>query len=129
MLLGRTISMATAPTVLPARGEIWLINFDPATGAEIRKLRPAIVISLDSIGRLPLRLVVPITDWKDRYSGFPWFTRLPAHPRNGLSKDSGADSFQVKSVSLFRFDRRLGSVTKSQIDEISTAIALCVGAP
>jgi mRNA interferase MazF len=52
--------MATAP--IPSRGEVWLVNFDPAVGGEIRKLRPALIISLDTIGRLPLRLVVPITD-------------------------------------------------------------------
>ena len=44
--------MATAP--LPRRGEIWLVDFDPAVGAEIQKVRPAVVISLDAIGRLPL---------------------------------------------------------------------------
>ena len=63
--------MAKAP--IPSRGEIWLIDFDPAVGAEIRKLRPAVVMSVDAIGRLPLRLVVPITDWKDSYSQYPWF--------------------------------------------------------
>jgi mRNA-degrading endonuclease toxin of MazEF toxin-antitoxin module len=47
--------MATAPA--PSRGEIWLVDFDPAVGAEIRKLRPALVISVDTIGRLPLRMV------------------------------------------------------------------------
>ena len=45
--------MSTAPT--PSRGEVWLVDFDPAVGAEIQKVRPALVISLDSIGRLPLR--------------------------------------------------------------------------
>jgi mRNA interferase MazF len=54
--------MSTAPT--PSRGEVWLADFDPAVGAEIQKVRPALVISLDSIGRLPLRMVVPLTDWK-----------------------------------------------------------------
>ena len=58
--------MPTAPT--PARGDIWLIDFDPAVGAEIRKLRSALVISVNAIGRLPLRLVVPITDWKSQYA-------------------------------------------------------------
>ena len=41
--------MATVPA--PKRGEIWLVNFDPAVGGEIRKLRPAVVISLDTIGQ------------------------------------------------------------------------------
>src|SRR5881275_3064084 len=102
--------MATAPTPFPRRGEIWLVDFDPSVGAEIRKVRPALVVSLDSIGRLPLRLVVPITDWKPQYRSFPWFVEIPADSDNGLSKDSGADAFQTKSVSLARFVRQLGTV-------------------
>jgi mRNA-degrading endonuclease toxin of MazEF toxin-antitoxin module len=46
-----------------------------------------------------------------------------------LAKDSGADAFQVKSVSENRFVRRIGTVTDDQMDEIAGAIALCVGAP
>ena len=41
-----------------------MIDFDLAVRAEIQKVRPAVVISMDTIGRLPLRMVVPITDWK-----------------------------------------------------------------
>ncbi len=48
-----------------------MVDFDPAVGAEIRKLRPAVVISVDAVGRLPLRLVVPVTDWKPSYAGYP----------------------------------------------------------
>jgi mRNA-degrading endonuclease toxin of MazEF toxin-antitoxin module len=44
-------------------------------------------------------------------------------------KDSGADTFQVKSVSENRFLRRIGTVTSSQLDDIASAVALCVGAP
>jgi len=119
--------MATAPT--PKRGEVWLIDFDPAVGAEIRKCRPAVVISMDAIGRLPLRIVVPITDWKPQYAFFPWFVELPADSTNGLLKDSGADCFQAKSVSETRFVRRLGELTTAQLDQIASTIALCVGAP
>jgi mRNA interferase MazF len=120
--------MATLPTPVINRGEIWLVNFDPAAGAEIQKLRPALVVSLDSIGRLPLRIVVPITDWKPAYANYPWFVHLPANARNGLSKDSGADAFQTKSASTARFARRLGTVAETQTDAIASAIALCVGA-
>jgi mRNA interferase MazF len=119
--------MATAPA--PKRGEIWLVDFDPSVGAEIRKPRPAVVVNLDSVGRLPLRIVVPITDWKPGYANFPWFIELTVSPTNGLSKDSGADCFQTKSVSEQRFVRLLGEVTPAQLDEIATAIAMCVGAP
>jgi mRNA interferase MazF len=119
--------MATAP--MPKRGEIWMVDFDPSVGAEIRKLRPAVVVSLDSVGRLPLRVVVPITDWKPQYVSFPWFVSLPASSSNGLRKDPGADTFQVKSVSENRFVRLLGKATSGQMDDIAAAIAICVGAP
>ena len=84
--------MATAPA--PKRGEVWLVDFDPALGAEIRKVRPAVVISPDAIGRLPLRLIVPVTDWQARYGAFPWFVYLPASTGNGLSKESGRMRFK-----------------------------------
>ncbi len=119
--------MSTVPT--PNRGEIWLVDFDPSVGAEIQKVRPALVISVDSIGRLPLRLVVPLTDWKPQYANFPWFVWLPADLQNGLSKDSGADAFQTKSVSLTRFVCSMGVVTLAQLDAVASAVALCVGAP
>jgi mRNA interferase MazF len=119
--------MAKVPA--PRRGEVRLVDFDPAIGAEIQKIRPAVVISMDTVGRLPLRMVVPITDWKPLYAGFPWFVELPTSLANGLAKDSGADTFQTKSVSESRFVRFLGTISGSQLDEIATAIALCVGAP
>lgn len=119
--------MAKVP--VPRRGEIWLVDFDPAVGAEIQKVRPALIINVDHIGRLPLRMVVPITDWKPQYANFPWFVELPASAGNGLTKDSGADAFQTKSASIDRLVRLLGVVSSAQLDEIAAAIALCVGAP
>ena len=93
--------MAKAP--VPKRGDIWLVDFDPAVGAEVRKARPAVVMSVDAIGRLPLRIVVPVTDWKPAYAAYPWFVELQPTPTNRLAKHSGADAFQVKSVSQDRF--------------------------
>jgi len=50
------------------QGEIWLINLDPTIGAEIKKTRPTIIVNDDSLGKLPLKIIVPLTDWKQRYS-------------------------------------------------------------
>jgi mRNA interferase MazF len=125
--MGRRTCVAMGP--VPKRGEIWLVRFDPSTGAEIRKVCPAVVVNLDAIGRLPLRIVVPVTDWKGEFANLSWFVSLPATAGNGLSKDSGADAFQVKSVSETRFVRQLDNVTDAQMDEIAAAIAVCVGAP
>lgn len=111
----------------PSRGEVWHVGFDPSIGSEIEKTRPAVVLNIDSVGKLPLRIVVPITEWKPHYAGYPWIIHLPASVENGLSKDSGADAFQVKSVSESRFKERLGSLAKDDVSEIAAAIALCVG--
>src|SRR5690606_6557581 len=61
----------------PQQGEIWVVNFDPTRGAEIKKPRPARVVSADDIGVLPLRIVVPITQWDASRSNLPWFVPLP----------------------------------------------------
>ena len=113
----------------PTRGDIWLVDFDPPVGAEMAKVRPAVVINRDSVGRLPLRMVVPVTDWKPLYLTFAWFVHLKPDLSNGLAKDSGADTFQVKSVSLRRFIRRLGQVSDGQLNEIAMAVKINVGAP
>ncbi len=114
---------------MPHRGEIWNVRFEPAVGAEIQKVRPALVVSMDSVGRLPLKIVVPITDWKPAFRNLVWFVHLSPTPDNGLSKDSGADAFQVKSVSESRFVQKLGEVTAGQLDDVAAAVAACVGAP
>lgn len=105
------------------------MDFDPPQGAEIGKTRPAVVMSEDAIGRLPLRIVVPITEWDSRYAVYPWFVCVAPSPGNGLIKESGADAFQVKSISERRFVRRRGTLTAAQLDDIAAAIAICVGVP
>lgn len=122
------MSAASAQADLPVRGDIWLVRFNPQVGAEIEKVRPAVVVSIDAVGRLPLRIVVPVTAWSNDYAQTPWMIHLKPTGANGLSKESAADAFQVKSVSLRRFDRRLGRVTAEQLDDIVQAVALCVGA-
>jgi mRNA interferase MazF len=79
---------------LPLRGEVWRIRFDPDEGDEIKKVRTAVVISENAIGRLKLKIVVPITEWKPRYANYPWFVRLTPTPNNGLTKDSGRMPFK-----------------------------------
>ena len=114
-------------SVSPKQGEVWLVDFDPAVGAEMTKLRPAVVISDNSAGKLPLRIVVPVTDWKDRYGNSPWFTELKPTKANGLSKTSGADGFSIKSVSLKRFSKKLGTVTADELQDIHYTVIFCLG--
>ncbi len=105
------------------QGEIWLINLDPTVGAEIRKTRPAIIVIDNSLGKLPLKVVVPLTEWKERYSIAPWIVRIEATTENYLEKTSGADCFQIRSISEQRFVRRIGIVSESSMDEVRAALS------
>jgi mRNA interferase MazF len=107
---------------------VWWIRFDPVRGSEIGKTRPAVVVNPPSIGRLPLRIVVPITGWSPRYAAVPWLVHVKPTTRTGLTKDSAADCFQVKSVSVERFTDKIGVLRANDLEEISAAIAICVGA-
>lgn len=92
------------------QAEIWLVTFNPTTGQEISKKRPAIVVSSDQVGKLKLRTVVPITDWKDTYIHYPWMIKIIPNTQNNLSKESAIDCFQVKSLSTDRFIQKIGDV-------------------
>lgn len=114
--------------ISPQRGEVWLVCFDPTIGAEIQKTRRAVVVSVNSVGKLPLRIVVPVTGWDIKYENMPWIVRIPKTDSNSLIKDSAADCYQVKSVSLQRFSRKLGNLSSAKLDEVCAAIQLCIGA-
>jgi mRNA interferase MazF len=115
--------------VPPKRGEIWLVSFDPTLGAEIKKTRPAVVVSSDSVGRLPIKLVAPITDWKNRYAANLWHVRLDPDATNGLVKPSAVDALQLRGLDELRFVRRLGQISAEQLEEIVLAVAAVIELP
>lgn len=108
------------------RGDVWQISFDPTIGSEIRKTRPAIVISSNDLGSLPVKIVVPLTDYKERYTDFPWHIKIEPTKKNGLKKVSSADCLQCKSLSTQRFQKRLGTLESNELDQILNAVALCL---
>lgn len=105
------------------QGEVWLINLDPTVGAEIKKIRPVIIVNDDSLGKLPLKIIVPITDWKDRYDIAPWMIKIEPNSKNGLTEDSSVDCFQVRSLSQKRFVKKLGTVSEIIMDEIRLGLS------
>ena len=113
-------------TPAPKRGEIWLVNFDPTVGAEIHKTRPAVVVSSDAIGKLPIKLIAPITDWKAYFTQNLWHVRIDPDSTNGLTKISAVDALQLRGMDIQRFIRQLGQVSETIIAEIAAAIAAVV---
>lgn len=105
-------------------GEIWLVNLDPTVGDEIRKTRPVVILNGGDAKYLALSIVVPVTAWKPRWEGNPFFVTLTPEPTNGLSKRSAVDCFQIRTLSHQRFIRRLGELRPEQIDALKTSAAL-----
>lgn len=105
------------------QGEIWLINLDPTVGAEIRKTRPAVIVNDNSLGILPLKIIIPITDWKERYDVAPWMVNIKPDTVNKLMKNSAADCFQIRSISEERFVKKLGKISSTCLDEIKDALS------
>ncbi|WP_457603186.1 type II toxin-antitoxin system PemK/MazF family toxin [Nitratifractor sp.] len=105
------------------QAEVWLVEFSPQQGSEIAKRRPAIVISHNSIGRLPLKTIVPITDWKERYANYPWILSIDFDSANGLHKRSAIDCFQIKNLSNDRFVKKLGTIDIDLLRKIHETVA------
>lgn len=121
-----TLTTST-PRLSITRGDVWWVDFDPSKGQEQRKQRPAVVMNPASVGRLRLHIVVPITSWQPHFASHFWLVYLPADTINNLPNDSAADAFQVRSLSEIRFVNKIGILTPAQMDDISAAVAVCVG--
>ncbi|OUL30523.1 type II toxin-antitoxin system PemK/MazF family toxin [Nostoc sp. 106C] len=113
-------------TPSPKRGDIWLANFDPTVGAEIKKVRLAVVISSDGVGKLPIKLIAPITDWKEYYAGNIWHVKIEPDTMNSLSKASTVDVLQLRGMDVQRFIRKIGQCSTEVMEEIAAAIAAVV---
>ncbi|TYQ28335.1 type II toxin-antitoxin system PemK/MazF family toxin [Pseudanabaena sp. UWO311] len=118
--------MSLNTTMKPNRGEIWLVNLEPTVGAEIRKTRPVVVISSDAIGKLPIKLIAPITDWKPYFEENIWHIKIEPDSINGLSKVSAIDTLQLRGLDTTRFIRQLGKLTEGIMMELTIAIALVI---
>ena len=111
----------------PQRGELWWVKFEPQKGHEVRKTRPALVVGEPALGNWSLRIVAPVLTDKGRHATLPWFVRIQKSVKSGQDRDGEIDASQVKSISLERFDRKMGDVTVTQLADVVDAIVLCLG--
>lgn len=109
------------------RGEIRVVNLDPAQGSEANKRRPAVVVSNDAANMTARRLgrgvitVVPVTSNVERI--YPFQVLLPSSV-TGLERDSKAQAEQIRSVAVDRVGERLGQVPASLMDRIDESLRL-----
>ena len=103
------------------RGEVWWVNFDPSLGGEIRKQRPALIISNDVSNRFLNRLqVVPLTSKVERL--YPSEAYVTLH-----GKQHKAMADQLTTVSKLRLTTLIGSLSNADIQQVEQAIMVQLG--
>ena len=110
------------------RGQVWWVNLDPTIGSEIKKKRPCVIVSSDAASPLPIRIVVPLTEWKDAFAASPFHVRVEvddalAFEATGLKKGGAADVMQIRCVSESRLADYIAQMCPNKMDEIAAAIA------
>jgi mRNA interferase MazF len=112
--------------LVPKRGEVYLVRFDPTEGAEIAKTRPAVIIQNDVGNRFSdLTIAAPITSKYD-LELYPTEVLVKA-PEGGLKTDSVVLLNQIRAVDKRRLTRRLGALHPSTMLLVNEALAVSVG--
>ncbi len=105
----------------PRRGDVYWVSLDPVIGTEIRKTRPAVVVSNDSCNRFGTRVVVlPITS--NVSSLFPGEAVIKVKGKQGRALGD-----QIRSVDKRRLKARAGSLTPAEMALIEEALAITLG--
>lgn len=105
----------------PRRGEIYWVALDPTVGTEIRKTRPAIVVSNDSCNRFGSRVVVlPITSHTESLYPGEARVRVGAKPGRALGD-------QIRSIDKRRLRARVGTLTEDELADVDEALRVTLG--
>jgi len=106
---------------IPKRSEVWLIRFDPSVGGEIKKIRPAVIVSIDSSNKNLNRVqFVPLTS--NIMRSFPCEAYVTV---KGKQRKAMAD--QIATASKERLVKRLGKVSNEDMEAVSDAIKVQLG--
>jgi len=110
----------------PKRGEIYLVNFDPTTGSEIKKTRPALILQNDTANRWsPITIVAAITSHVEEQL-YPTEVLLKA-PEGRLETDSVVLLNQIRSIDKRRLVKRLGALKPETMTRVEQAILISFG--
>lgn len=111
---------------MPHRGDIYLVNFEPTIGAEIKKTRPAVIIQND-IGNAhsPLTIIAAITSQTDARV-YPTEVAIPKGTAN-LDVNSLILLGQIRTIDKKRLIKKIGSIDTKTLAQINTALLVSLG--
>lgn len=114
--------------ILPRRGEVYLVRFDPTLRAEIKKTRPAVILQADALNRFSsFTIAAPLTS-TPLNPRHPHPTRLTIKaPEGGLMTDSTLLLDQLRAIDKLRLVRRLGRVAPQSLNEIERILPIIFG--
>jgi mRNA interferase MazF len=112
-----------ARIAIPKRGEVYLVNFDPTLGAEIRKTRPAVIVQNDTGNRWsPITIVAAITSQHDD-DLYPTEV-LISPPEGGIRNRSVILLNQIRSIDRRRLVKRLGTLNAATMEKADKALRI-----
>ncbi|HEV8524256.1 MAG TPA: type II toxin-antitoxin system PemK/MazF family toxin [Terriglobales bacterium] len=118
--------MEKGQTLVPKRGDVYLVSFDPTLGAEIRKTRPAVIIQNDVANHFsPLTIVAAISSKFDEPL-YPTEALVRAGEA-GLRSDSVVLLNQIRTIDKSRLARHLGSLRAATLLKVDRALLLSLG--
>ena len=104
-------------------GSIWLVSFDPSIGTEIRKTRPAVIISGTAFNQRSKVTVLPITSANPSDRLLPVIVPLVPSSTNGLSSNSFVVCIDPMTFDKRRLIQCLGQVEPNQLQETQQILA------
>jgi mRNA interferase MazF len=112
--------------LIPKRGEIYIVNFDPTIGSEINKTRPALILQ-NNIGNhySPVTIVAAISSHTDN-TVYPTEV-LIVPPEGGLSEESVVVLNQIRTIDKKRLIKKVGELNSKSMEQVNRAVEISLG--
>ena len=113
--------------MVPRCGDIYLVEFDPTRGHEIKKTRPAVVIQNDIGNKFSSITIVAAITSKLSDTPYPIEVIVAPTRANGLTVTSSIHLDQIRSIDRERLAKRLGTLDAATMRKVETAIKISLG--
>lgn len=115
-----------AKQIIPIRGEIYIVNFDPTMGSEINKTRPALILQNDIANHYsPVTIVAAISS---HFNNTVYPTEVLINPpEGGLSEESVVVLNQIRTIDKRRLVKKIGELNLNSMEKVNKATEISLG--